>query len=69
MTFKYDEKGYEINELGYGVVIYEDIAGYAVVKVDNKVVKKFANKKENAYGDAERYAFDIFFEKQRNAKW
>lgn len=68
MTYTYDEKGYEINEIGYGVVVYEEIGGYAVVKVDNKIVKKFSNKKETAYSDAERYAFDIFFEKQRNSK-
>jgi len=49
------------------VVIYEDIAGYAVVKVDGKVKKRFTNKKENAWADAYRFASDIFFEKQRGA--
>jgi hypothetical protein len=60
---------YEIKELGYGVVIYEDIAGYAVVKVDGKVKKRFSNRKEDAWGDAYRFASDVFFERQRNAKW
>ena len=60
---------YEINELGYGVVVYEDINGYAVVKVDGKVVKRYTNKKEDAYGDAYRFASDIFFEKQRNSRF
>jgi hypothetical protein len=67
MSYKIDQAGYEIHELGYGVVVYEDIAGYAVVKVEGKAVKKFKNNKENAYSDAERFAFDIFFEKQRKA--
>jgi hypothetical protein len=58
---------YEVNELGYGVDVYENIAGYAVVKVDGKIVKRFSNKKENAYGDAYRFASDIYYEKQRNA--
>jgi hypothetical protein len=65
MTYSVDTAGYEIHEIGFGVVVYEDIAGYATVKVDGKTVKKFANKKETAYSDAERFAFDIFFEKQR----
>lgn len=65
MTKVIDKRGYEIQDLGFGVVIYEDIAGYAVVKVDGKVKKRFTNKKENAYGDAYRFASDIFFDKQR----
>jgi len=67
MTKIIDARGFEIQELGFGVVIYEDIAGYAVVKVDGKVKKRFTNKKENAWADAYRFASDIFFEKQRGA--
>ena len=63
-----DAKGFEIQEMGFGVVVYEDIDGYAVVKVDGKVKKRFTNKKENAWGDAYRLASDIFFEKQREAR-
>jgi hypothetical protein len=65
MTKVIDANGFEIQEFGYGVVLYEDIAGYAVVKVDGKVKKRFTNKKENAWSDAYRFASDIFFEKQR----
>lgn len=69
MQTTYDVKGYEIQDLGYGVVVFEDIGGYAVVKVDGKVKKRFTNRKENAWGDAYRFASDIFFERQRNAKF
>jgi hypothetical protein len=67
MTREIDTRGYEIECFGYGVVLYEDIGGYAVVKVDGKVKKRFTNKKENAWADAFRFAQDIYFEKQRGA--
>ena len=67
MTKQIDTKGYEIECFGYGVVLYENIDGYAVVKVDGKVKKRFTNKKENAWADAFRFASDIYFEKQRGA--
>ena len=56
---------YEITELGYGITLYEDLNGYATVKMNGKVMKRYTNKREDAYGDAQRYAYDLFFEQQR----
>jgi hypothetical protein len=57
--------GVEIQDLGYGIRIVEDIGGYAVVKVAGKVVKRWTNSREDAYGKAQRFADDLFFKAQR----
>ena len=59
----------EINDMGLGVVVHEDLDGYAVVMVDGKVKKRFTNSREDALGKADRLASDIFFERQRALPW
>lgn len=48
-------------EFGLGVEVRHNQLGYSIVKVDNKVVKRFSNSRETSYQDADRYASDLFF--------
>ena len=56
-------------ELGLGVEVRHNQGGYSVVRVDNKVVKRFSNSRETSYQDADRYASDLFFARQRAQAW
>ena len=52
----------DVHTLGEGVVIHEDLNGYAVVFRNGKAVKKFTNTREDAYGKAEQFAWDLMSE-------
>ena len=43
-------------------MIHEDLNGYAVVFRNGKAVKKFTNTREDAYGKAEQFAWDLMSE-------
>ena len=58
----------EIRTIGEGVEIHEDLNGYAAVIRNGKVVKRFTNKREDALGKAERFAWDLMSEIRNNGK-
>lgn len=49
----------DLHDLGEGVQIHENLNGYAVVLKNGKAVKRFTNSREDAYGKAERFAWDL----------
>jgi hypothetical protein len=51
-------------DIGFGITIEEN-EKYVVVKEQDYVIKKFNIQKETCYQDAERFAYDLFFKKQR----
>jgi hypothetical protein len=51
-------------DIGFGITIEEN-EKYVVVKEQDYVIKKFNIKKETCYQDAERFAYDLFFNRQR----